>query len=292
MIHIKKLKKSFGNASVLQDLDLKILPGQRVALVGQNGSGKTTLIRCLLCLYQFEGDIEIFGINTSKEREKALKKIAFVPQLPPALKNTVAEILSLTSKLCDFPEEKVWPIARDLGLDLDKSLHTPFKDLSGGMKQKLLISLALAREPLVLIMDEPSANLDPKARSVFFKLLSQLPSTTTMLLTSHRVDELSGIVTRVIELDQGHITIDDIVETTANDRLTQKQECIITLRKIPESIKTALNDWAFAAEDLEELRWKGTVSSADSFRFHATLTRWSGVIESLSLCKFKDEEKL
>lgn len=285
MIQVKKLSKVFGKTNVLKDLELEILPGQRVALVGQNGSGKTTLIRCILGLYQFEGDIEVEGFSISKEREECLKKIAFVPQLPPALKNTVSEMLSLTSKLCGFPEDKVWSIARSLGLDLEKCLNIPFKGLSGGMKQKLLISLALAREPAVLIMDEPSANLDPAARSVFFSLLSKLPAETTMLLTSHRVDELSGIVTRVIELDQGHIVIDDIVETNDQNILNGKQECYITLKSAPDTIKRALIEWSFRAEGPDELTWKGTVSSADSFRFFATLTRWSGVIEEMSLTK-------
>lgn len=285
MIHVKKLTKAFGKTNVLKDLDLEIFPGQRVALVGQNGSGKTTLIRCLLGLYQFEGDIEVEGFSILKDREECLKNIAFVPQLPPALKNTVSEMLLLTSKLCGFHQEKVWPIARSLGLDLEKCLNTPFKGLSGGMKQKLLISLALARDPAVLIMDEPSANLDPTARSVFFNLLSKLPKETTMLLTSHRVDELSGIVTRVIELDQGHIVIDDIVETNDKNILNGKQECYITLKSVPSSIKSALIQWSFRALDPDELTWKGTISSADSFRFFATLTRWSGVIEEMSLTK-------
>lgn len=291
MILVKNLSKAFGSSRVLQGLNLTIQPGQRVALIGQNGSGKTTLIRCLLGLYQFHGDIEIFGADIKREREEALRKIAFVPQLPPALKNTVAEMLSLTSKLCDFPEEDVWPIARELGLELERCLNTPFKGLSGGMKQKLLIALALARKPSLLIMDEPSANLDPAARAVFFGLLSKLPAHTTMLLTSHRVDELSGIVTRLIELDRGHITIDDVMETKDKHILTEKQECLIELKKIPESVRKALLQWSFAAEDSEELRWKGTVSAADSFRFHATLTRWSGVIEGISLCKIEEKEE-
>ena len=292
MIQVKGVNKTFSSNQVLKGLDLTILPGQRIALVGQNGSGKTTLIRCLLGLYHFEGDIVIFGTSIKKEREEALKKIAFVPQLPPALKNTVAEIISLTSELCEFNQEKVWPLASELGLDLSRCMNKPFKELSGGMKQKLLISLALAREPHLLIMDEPSANLDPQARAVFFRLLSKLPAKTTMLLTSHRVDELSGIVTRVIELDDGKITIDDIVESRDKDVLTEQHECLIALKKIPASVRTALLQWSFTAEDPEELQWRGTVSSADSFRFHATLTRWSGMIEGISLNKKEEKEDL
>jgi ABC-2 type transport system ATP-binding protein len=156
------------------------------------------------------------------------------------------------------------------------------------MKQKLLIALALAREPNLLIMDEPSANLDPQARAIFFNLLSKLPEKTTMLLTSHRVDELAGIVTRVIELDGGKIAIDDIVESHDKKILTEQQDCLITFRRIPDSVKVILRQWHFSPCDPEEFKWGGDISSADSFRFYATLTRWSGMIQEISL-KTKDK---
>lgn len=283
MIKVQNVVKTFKAVSVLKGLSLEIKPRERVALVGQNGCGKTTLIRCLLGLYRFEGDIEIFKSNIKSEREEALRKIAFVPQTPPALKNTVGEIINLNSELCGFPVSDIGPVARRLGLDISKCNSIPFKSLSGGMKQKLLIACALARKPQLLIMDEPSANLDPQARAVFFKLLSELPEETTMLLTSHRVDELSGIVSRVIELDAGVITIDDIVESGDPDILTGEQSCLLELKRIPHSVKAALQEWSFTAQDEDQLKWEGVIASADSFRFHATLTRWSGLIESVNL---------
>lgn len=287
MIKVQNVVKTFKAVSVLKGLSLEIKPRERVALVGQNGCGKTTLIRCLLGLYRFEGDIEIFKSNIKSEREEALRKIAFVPQTPPALKNTVGEIINLTSELCGFPASDIGPVAQRLGLDISKCSSIPFKSLSGGMKQKLLIACALARKPQLLIMDEPSANLDPQARAVFFKLLSELPEETTMLLTSHRVDELSGIVSRVIELDAGVITIDDVVESGDTDILTGEQSCLLELKRIPDSVKTALQEWSFTAQDEDQLKWEGVIASADSFRFHATLTRWSGIIESVNLRRKK-----
>lgn len=287
MIKVQNVVKTFKTLPVLRNLNLEIKPRDRVALVGQNGCGKTTLIRCLLGLYHFEGNIEIFESNIKNEREEALRKIAFVPQTPPALKNTVGEIIELTSELCGFPASDIDPVARRLGLDISKCSSIPFKSLSGGMKQKLLIACALARKPLLLIMDEPSANLDPQARAVFFKLLSELPVETTMLLTSHRVDELAGIVSRVIELDAGVITIDDIVEGGDTDTLTGEQVCNLELKRIPVSVKGVLQEWSFTTKDNDELRWEGVIPSADSFRFHATLTRWSGIIESVTLRRKK-----
>lgn len=291
MLNVKNLKKKFKSSVVLNNLDLTIETNQRVALVGHNGCGKTTLIRCLLGLYQFEGNIEIFGINIKHEREKALKHIAFVPQSPPALKGTVSEILSLNANLCNFSLEEIYPLAQELGLNLNDCFSTPFKNLSGGMKQKLLIAIALTRKPALLIMDEPSANLDPKARSVFFRLLSELPKETTMLLTSHRVDELSGIVSRVIELDNGMMTMDDVVESSSDTSVfAEKSFCTLKLKKLPDSVKHALQEWSFKNTDKDHLEWVGTIPSADRFRFHATLTRWSGIIENVAINKIDDKE--
>lgn len=281
-MNIENLSKRFKSNIVLNNLNLKINPAQRVALVGHNGCGKTTLIRCLLGLYQFEGKIDIFGVDIKDEREEALKRIAFVPQTPPALKGTVNEIVSLSAELCNFKVSDVEPIAAALGLKLNNCLSTPFKNLSGGMKQKLLIAIALTRKPQLLIMDEPSANLDPGARAVFFRLLSELPKDTTMLLTSHRVDELSGIVSRVIELDDGVIAMDDIVDANS-EVLTGKLTCKLELKRIPESVRQALEQWYFTSSDPQRLKWQGEIPAADSFRFHATLTRWSGILEAVAI---------
>ncbi len=95
-----------------------------------------------------------------------------------------------------------------LGLDLSQHRKQIFFKLSGGMKQKLLIAIALARNPKILILDEPSANLDPDARETFFSLLDGMPKETVMLLSSHRVDEISQLVNRVVEMDQGKVVLD------------------------------------------------------------------------------------
>ena len=290
MINVQNLNKTFQKTIVLNALNLKIMPEQRVALVGQNGCGKTTLIRCLLGLYQFEGEIDVFGINIKKNREEALKKIAFVPQTPPALKGSVSEIIALTAELCGFSPNQVEVIASELGLEISKCKSRTFKNLSGGMKQKLLIAIALTRKPSMIILDEPTANLDPKARAVFFKLLSELPKETTMLLTSHRIDELSGIVSRVIELDNGSITMDDIVEARGNDILTGQSQCVLELNSAPDSVKCALTEWGFVSHDTHKLHWSGKIASADSFRFHATLTRWSGIINKVHLDRMENKE--
>jgi len=211
LIDIKNLSKTFNKVKVIKDLTVQFNSGDRIALIGQNGAGKTTLIRCILGLYTYEGYLSVLGKNSRTEREDILQDVGFVPQLPPPLKMTVAEIMEFFSVVTKTDKDKFVAIANDLKLDVNKHLNKPFLKLSGGMKQKLLVSLALARNPKILLMDEPSANLDPEAREVLFNYLKALPEDTLMILSSHRVDEIADLVNRLIEMDLGEIVVDRVL---------------------------------------------------------------------------------
>ncbi len=212
LIDIKNLSKTFNKVKVIKDLTTQFKAGDRIALIGQNGAGKTTLIRCILGLYTYEGYLRVLGKNARTERELILQNVGFVPQLPPPLKMTVSEIMDFFSVITKTDREKFVKIANDLKLDVSKHLNKPFLKLSGGMKQKLLVSLALARNPKILLMDEPSANLDPEARVVLFNYLKALPKDTLMILSSHRVDEIEDMVNRLIEMDLGEIVVDELMD--------------------------------------------------------------------------------
>jgi ABC-2 type transport system ATP-binding protein len=208
MIQIKGIEKKFQRHPVLDGVDLFVDAGDRIALIGSNGAGKTSLIRCILGEYSFTGDLTVSGLDPRKQRVAVLGQVGFVPQLPPPLRVRVEELISLTAKLMKVSVEKIRLVAQQLGLDINRHNKQIFFKLSGGMKQKLLIAIALARDPKILILDEPAANLDPDARETFFSLLSMMPKDTVMLLSSHRVDEISGLVNRVIEMDQGKVVLD------------------------------------------------------------------------------------
>ncbi len=202
------LKKSFGKIEVLKGLDIEWKAGDKIALIGQNGAGKTTLIRCILGQYVFEGSLNVLSMNPRKQRVEILKDVGFVPQIPPPLKITVKEMISFFSELSGVKKEKFTDIANSLGLDIKGSMSKPFVALSGGMKQKLLVSFALGREPKILLMDEPSANLDPAAREIFFKYLSGYNKEALLILSSHRTEEIKDLVNRVVEMDFGRIVLD------------------------------------------------------------------------------------
>jgi len=208
LISVDQLTKSFKKTSVIQNLTNGFKAGERIALVGQNGAGKTTLIRCILGLYKYEGNIEVLGMNPRKERELILQNIGFVPQIPPPIKMTVGEMLDFFGKLTNTDQQEFIEISENLGLDVQTNLNKPFMKLSGGMKQKLLVSFALGRKPKILLMDEPAANLDPKARSILFDYLHKFNKNALMIISSHRIDEVENLVNRLIEMDMGKIVVD------------------------------------------------------------------------------------
>jgi ABC-2 type transport system ATP-binding protein len=280
MIHFNHVSKTFRRNRVLDNIDLKIELGERIALVGSNGAGKTTLIRCLLGEYTYDGEVMVNGLVPRRERGKVLQKIGFVPQLPPPLKMPVGQLVGFAASLCNSEEKRMEDIARRLGLDLGKISRLPFVKLSGGMKQKLLIAIAMGRDTNILVMDEPAANLDPDARHIFFELLAERLENTTMLISSHRLDEIAPLVNRVLEMDSGKVVLDDRVLDDAS--LSGKLVCRLSLRRPEEAIAKALTDWSFR-DTGNGTEWEGVIAGPDRLRFLGTLSRYVGLLTRISL---------
>ncbi len=281
MIEVQTLSKAFGRQAVLDSLDFSARAGERIALVGQNGSGKTTLMRCLLGLYRYRGRIAVDGFEPRTDRVRLLSRVAFVPQSAPGIRLRVREYLDLIEATCDIDRSSIHHHAMELGLDLDAVADRPFPALSGGMKQKLLIGAAIARRPRLLLMDEPGASLDASARAIFFRQLSRLPPETTMLITSHRVDELAGLVTRVVELDAGKKVLDDVVAGAPTVDLSDVCRVRLVLAPPPNTVVESLHEWGFIEQS--DGAWEGLVAAPDRFRFLALVTRWSGLVRVFTM---------
>jgi len=278
-IRTEGLAKAFRRARVLDGLDLAIEAGERVALVGANGAGKTTLIRCLLGEYVHEGSVRVAGRDPRAERGEVLRRVGFVPQLPPPLRMPVGGLLAFAAEVCGERTAAMEEVARRLGLDARGVWRQPFAKLSGGQKQKLLIAVALGRACELLILDEPAANLDPPARRAFFELLAAAPARPTLLVSSHRIDEVAQLVTRVIELDQGRVVLDEATGTAAAGVLLR---CRVALARPSEAAAAALRAWGLAP-DAQGLCFEGAVASADRLRLLGTLARYAGLLAAVSL---------
>lgn len=280
MIHCENLSKSFRRARVLDGINLDVRLGERIALIGSNGAGKTTLIRCLLGEYVHEGKVTIDGRPPRLKRTAVLGKIGFVPQLPPPLKMPVGQLIEFSARLSSADPKQIQTISERLGLPIDTIRSRPFNRLSGGMKQKLLIAIALGRNAKLLIMDEPAANLDPAARRIFFELLAERQEEATMIISSHRIDEVAALVNRVIEMDMGKIVLDDKVADDVS--LTGVSTCHVVVRRTDPALAKALTAWKFTS-DADGLIWQGEVAGPDRLRFLGMVSRYVALISDISL---------
>ena len=283
MIKFDNVKKTFRRTEVLKGLNLDIKKGDRIALVGSNGAGKTTMIRCLLGEYTCEGQVLVNGKDPREERKLVLKDIGFVPQLPPPLKMPVGQLIEFSASLCDADPGEMISVLERLGLNFDELKSRPFVKLSGGQKQKILISIALGREAKILILDEPAANLDPEARHIFFQLLAEKKDEAVMLISSHRLDEVAALVNRVIEMDQGIVILDDRVEDEIDLNSVLKSE--IKIKRVDDAFAKAIKAWNFESENGTE--WQGQVAGPDRLRFLGVLSRYAAILQDIHM-----EEKI
>ncbi len=280
MITLQKVSKTFKRTAVLKKLDLQIQTGDRVALIGSNGAGKTTLIRCLLGEYSFDGEITVNRLDPRKDRREVLSSIGFVPQLPPPLKMPVQQLLNFAASVCDCGIEEMEHVTDQLGLDLSAIRRQPFVKLSGGQKQKLLIAIALGRPTNLLIMDEPAANLDPKARHILFSMLEKRQKKNAMLISSHRLDEVASLVNRVIELDRGEVILDDRVDDSIE--LSSLLNCTISTTRVEPAFSTAISSWGFGNQG-GETEWSGAIPGPDRLRFLGMLSRYAALLSSVHI---------
>ncbi len=280
MIRFENLKKSFRGTEVLKGLDLEIKLGDRIALVGSNGAGKTTMIRCLLGEYNYEGTVLVDDLVPRDNRPEVLRRIGFVPQLPPALKMTVGQLVDFSSRICDSEPQRMNELIERLGLSIDEIQGRPFNKLSGGEKQKVLIGIALGRDTDLLVLDEPAANLDPSARQVFFSLLAERQDNNSMIISSHRLDEVAALVNRVVELDRGRIVLDDHVADRTDMASILGSE--VVLHEANEAFAKTIAPWKFESAD-GGVTWTGKVAGPDRLRFLGMLSRYTGLLRGIEM---------
>ncbi len=198
IVRTEDLSFAYNGEPVFSNVNLAIPENDFVGLIGPNGSGKTTLAKLLLGLLKpSTGSIKLFGADSAKF--KAWNKMGYVPQRYTVDKNfpgTVQEVLALK----DAPRSgKVWAL-----LGIDVLLSKKFSELSGGQQQKVLIALALASRPKLLILDEPDAGIDAKGQQDFYALLKRINEEhkVTIILITHDVGLVSRYVKTVVCLNK------------------------------------------------------------------------------------------
>jgi len=210
LVEARNVTKIFAKTKVLDNVSLHVNAGDKIAMMGPNGAGKTTLVRAMLGFYHIDsGTIKVHGFDPIKHRVEVLNHISFIPQLPPPVKLSIDELITYAGRSCGVSKERIYDEASRMDLDLKVHGRKPFFKLSGGMKQKLLIAIALSKKSDLLVFDEPTANLDPKGRDNFYRLLSEIDANCSTLFITHRLDEIEGLVNRKIYMDLGKVVEDE-----------------------------------------------------------------------------------
>jgi ABC-type multidrug transport system ATPase subunit len=208
MIQIAGVRKRFGRARVLDGVDFDVLAGQSVALWGSNGAGKTTLIRCLLGLIDFEGDIRVAGLDVRRDGKRVRRLLGYVPQELAFYDDfRVIEAARFLARLRGADVAACEAGLADVGLHAHARKRV--RELSGGMTQLLALCVALLNVPRLLVLDEPTSNLDSAGRRSLMELLLQLKAAgKTILFISHRPEEVRGLADRVLTLEAGRVLTD------------------------------------------------------------------------------------
>ncbi len=203
MIEIVGLTKQFGAFRAVDNLSLNVAPNQAVALWGHNGAGKTTVIKCLLGLVRYEGTIRVGGYDARSQGRATRAHVGYVPQELAFYDDmSTLESAHYFAALKRTNADRAPKVLADVGLA--DHMAKPVRALSGGMKQRLALGLALLADPPVLVLDEPTSSLDTAARSQFLGLLSEVKAAgKTILFTSHRMEEVEALADEVVVMEGG-----------------------------------------------------------------------------------------
>jgi Cu-processing system ATP-binding protein len=230
MIEMTGITKRFGRLDVLRGVDLAIARGRVLGIVGPNGSGKTTLIKLLLGLaHASSGEIRVDGVPT-RAGDEYRAHIGYMPQIARFPENLSGrEVLALVRDLRGHPGSLDEEMIDRFGLE--EHLDKPLRTLSGGTRQKVNACLALLFRPSLLVLDEPTAGLDPLSSALLKdKVLARRAEGATVIVTSHIMSELQELCDDVAFLLDGVVKyVGPIAELTTITRQATLERAIAAL---------------------------------------------------------------
>ncbi len=215
VIEARGLTKNYGKTRALDAADFSINEGRIVGLIGPNGAGKTTALKAILGLTNFEGELQVLGLDPYRDRDQLMRQVCFIADVA---------VLPRWLKVCnavDFMEAIHPKFDRSRALDFlsrtDVSLTKKVGELSKGMVTQLHLALIMAIDVKLLILDEPTLGLDILYRKDFYRALlsDYFDEKRTILITTHQVEEIEHILTDLLFINKGRIVLDATMEAVA-----------------------------------------------------------------------------
>lgn len=225
MIEVRNINKRFGKLQVIQELSVKMDAGECVALIGPNGCGKSTLIKSILGMVLVDDGVILFDNTIIKKDSSYRAAIGYMPQIGRYPENmTVGQVIDMVKGIRHHNGNLDEDLYRDFGIA--KMLSKKMRTLSGGTIQKVSATLAFMFNPKVLILDEPTAGLDPLAAEILKeKIIAKRNSGSLVLITSHLLSELEELVSQVIFMQEGrlrfHKNVADLKSSTGQASISK-----------------------------------------------------------------------
>lgn len=304
MIEVKNLSKYYGTKKAVDHLSFTIEEGEIVGFLGRNGAGKSTTMNMLTgYLTLSAGSVEIDGKSMIDSPEEVKKKIGYLPEIPPLYRElTVKEYLNFIYELKEAKQprrEHIREVCELTGISgVEKRL---IGNLSKGYRQRIGIAYALIGNPPILILDEPTAGLDPKQMAEIRDLIRNMGKKHTVMLSTHILSEVQAVCKRIIVLHEGVIVADGSVDTLAQEMGKEgeirirvegpEKEIAAVLRRIPEiqqirslgSREAGSYDYSMKAEPTAEVRRKLFYQLAEKKWPLLELKSTAGTLEELFL---------
>jgi ABC-2 type transport system ATP-binding protein len=212
MISIRNLTRRYGSLTAVSNVSLEIQSGEVVGLLGHNGAGKTTVMKILTgFLEASEGQVSVGGIDVDVDRRGVQRQIGYLPENAPLYPEMlVQQYLRMVAELRELPADRVdGAVGRAVAsTGLRDHLLSPIHTLSKGYRQRVGIAQAIVHEPKVLVLDEPTNGLDPVQIQSIRQLIRELASHTTIILSTHILQEIEAVCDRVLVMIGGELAAD------------------------------------------------------------------------------------
>ena len=234
MIEVQNLTKKFDRFTALENLNLSFTDGKSIALIGPNGCGKTTLIKSILGLNVIEtGDILVDG-KSVKDDYLYRREIGYMPQIGRYPENmTIGQTIKMIKDTRKISETDLDTELLE-SFELEKMFEKKMGNLSGGTTQKVSAVLAFMFDPKIIILDEPTAGLDPLSSEILKeKIIKEKNRGKLIIITSHLLSELDDMVSEIVFINEGKV----IVQQSVTDLMTERKS-----EKISESIVSILKE--------------------------------------------------
>ncbi|MFZ5432514.1 MAG: ATP-binding cassette domain-containing protein [Calditrichota bacterium] len=216
MIELSQVTKAYGGTKAVDNITLSIPSGQILGFLGPNGAGKTTTMRMITCyMPPTTGTIKVDGLDVEEQSLEVRRKIGYLPEMAPVYQDmNVVDYLQYVSDLRNIPTDERRPRLKNIieRCGLGEVLHKDVGQLSKGYRQRVGLAQAMIHNPDILVLDEPTAGLDPNQIAEIRMLIKELGREKTVILSTHILSEVQATCSRIVIINQGRIVADNTPE--------------------------------------------------------------------------------